>query len=357
MAAGHSEWNRMDRVRIADRWVGVGERCFVVAEAGSNHDRKLGQAKRLIEVAAESECDAVKFQTFRADKIVAKVPDRPRYLDALVPPGETLHDTFRKLELPYEWHAELRDHARAHGLVFFSTPFDEGSADFLESIGVACYKIASFELNHLPLVEHVARKGKPMIVSTGMADLADVEAALNVIHRHHREVVLLHCASAYPAAAQDANLRAMGTIRAAFHVPVGFSDHTAGWIVSAAAVALGACVLEKHFTVDKSLPGPDHPFALDPGELKQMVRAIRNVEASLGSGRKGRMPAEEELYRLARRRIFALVDIPEGKVITREMLGILRGTDGLEPKNLDRVVGHPARRDIKAHTALTADDA
>jgi len=346
----------MDRVKIADRWVGAGEPCFIVGEAGSNHDRKLAQAKQLVEVAAAAGCDAVKFQTFKADRIVAKVKDRPKYLDALTKPGESMHDIFSKLELPDEWHAELRDHAKAHGLLFFSTPFDEGSADLLDSIGVPCFKIASFELNHLPLVEHVARKGKPMIVSTGMADLSDIEDALAVIYRHHHDVVLLHCTSSYPAPIQDANLRAMDTMRAAFHVPVGYSDHTPGSTGDVAAVALGACVVEKHFTIDKKLPGPDHPFSLDPGELRGMVRAIRDTEAALGSGRKHRTPAEEELHRLARRRVFAVVDIPKGSEIRREAIAVLRGTDGIEPKFLDQVVGRRARKDVSAHTALTWDD-
>lgn len=346
----------MDRVRIGDRWVGAGEPCFVVAEAGSNHDRKLPQARRLVEVAAEAGCDAVKFQTFKADRIVAKVADRPKYLDALTSPGESMHDIFSKLELPDEWHADLRDHAKAHGLLFFSTPFDEASADLLESLGVPCFKMASFELNHLPLVEHVARKGKPMIVSTGMADLSDIEDALAVIHAYHGEVVLLHCTSSYPAPIEHANLRAMQTMREAFHVPVGYSDHTPGWTAAVAAVALGACILEKHFTIDKTLPGPDHPFALDPGELKQMVRGVRDTEAALGTGRKHRMPPEEELHRLARRRIFAVVDIPKGTEIRPEMLAFLRGTDGIEPKFLRQVAGRHARREIRAHTALTWDD-
>src|SRR3990170_2577105 len=229
----------MDRVKIGDRAVGMGEPCFVVAEAGSNHDGKLAQAKNLVEVAAAAGCDAVKFQTFKADRIVAKVGDRPKYLDAITSPDESMHDIFSKLELPYEWHEDLRDHARAHGILFFSTPFDETSADLLDSIGVPCFKIASFELNHLPLVEHVARKMKPMIISTGMADLSDIEDALAVIHPHHRQVVLLHCTSSYPAPIEHANLRAIQTMREAFDVPVGYSDHTPGWTAAVAAVADG----------------------------------------------------------------------------------------------------------------------
>ncbi|HLB69080.1 MAG TPA: pseudaminic acid synthase [Thermoplasmata archaeon] len=346
----------MDRVKIGDRAVGMGEPCFVVAEAGSNHDGKLAQAKNLVEVAAAAGCDAVKFQTFKADRIVAKVGDRPKYLDAITSPDESMHDIFSKLELPYEWHEDLRDHARAHGILFFSTPFDETSADLLDSIGVPCFKIASFELNHLPLVEHVARKMKPMIISTGMADLSDIEDALAVIHPHHRQVVLLHCTSSYPAPIEHANLRAIQTMREAFDVPVGYSDHTPGWTAAVAAVALGACVVEKHFTIDKKLPGPDHLFALDPAELKQMVLGIRDTEAALGTGRKHRMPEEEELHRLARRRIFAIMDIPRGTAVRPEMLAILRGTDGIEPKFFRQVEGRQARRDIRAHTALTWDD-
>jgi len=346
----------MDRVRIGDRWVGAGEKCFIVAEPGSNHDGKLAQAKRLIEVAAEAGCDAVKFQTFKADKIVARVEDRPKYLDALAKPGETMHSLFQKLELPDDWHGELRDHARDHGLVFYSTPFDEASVDMLEALGVPCFKVASFELNHLPLIEHIARKKRPMILSTGMADLSDVEDALAVVYPHHRDVLLLHCTSSYPAKVEDSNLRAMETLRRAFQVPVGLSDHSLGILVPAAAVALGACVIEKHFTVDKGLPGPDHPFALDPAELRDLVRSIRDVEAALGTGRKHRVAAEEELHRLARRRIFVVQDVAEGQLIASDMIGILRGTDGIEPKHLKAVVGRRARRPIRAHTALTWDD-
>jgi N-acetylneuraminate synthase/N,N'-diacetyllegionaminate synthase len=257
----------MDRVNIGGRWVGAGEPCFITAEPGSNHDGKLDQAKRLIEIAAESGCDAVKFQTFKADKIVARVEDRPKYLETLAKPGETMHSLFEKLQLPDEWHGELRDHAKAHGLIFYSTPFDEGSADMLEALGVPCFKVASFELNHLPLVEHLAMKKRPMILSTGMADLSDVESALAVVYPHHHDVVLLHCTSSYPAKVEDSNLRAMETLRSAFQVPVGLSDHSEGIQVPAAAVALGACAIEKHFTIDRSLPGPDHPFALNPKEL------------------------------------------------------------------------------------------
>lgn len=336
--------------------MGGGEPCFIVGEAGSNHDRNLGQAKRLIEVAASAECDAVKFQTFKADLIVAKVKEKPEYLDSLTAAGETMYEIFQKLELPGEWHAELRDHARSHGLVFFSTPFDEASADLLDSLGVPCFKIASFELNHLPLLEHVARKKKPMILSTGMADLSDIEDALVSIYRHHHEVVLLHCTSSYPAPIREANLRAIPTMRAAFHVPIGYSDHTQGWTADIAAVSLGACLVEKHFTLDKALPGPDHPFSLNPDELKQMVRGIRDAEAALGSGRKHRSPPEEELHRLARRRIFAIVKIPKGTTIRMDMLAMLRGSDGIEPKFLEQVEGRIARRDIEPHTALTWSD-
>jgi len=195
-----------------------------------------------------------------------------------------------------------------------------------------------------------------MIVSTGMANLAQIEDALTVIYRHHHDVVLLHCTSSYPAPIEHANLRAMGTMRAAFHVPVGYSDHTPGWTTAVAAAALGACIVEKHFTVDKGLPGPDHPFALDPSELELMVRGIRDAEAALGTPGKHRSSVEDELYRLARRRIFAVVDIPKGTEVRPDMLAILRGTDGIEPKFLDQIVGRTVRRDIRAHTALRWED-
>ena len=341
-------------IRIGNRTIGPRYPVYIIAEAGSNHDRKLDQAKKLVDVAAEAGADAVKFQTFQAERIVTGAPGKSKYLEKLTRPGQTMRDLFRDLELPREWHAELADYAMRQGIDFLSTPFDEGAVDLLDDVGVKAFKIASFELWHLPLLQHTARKGKPLLLSTGMAKLGDIEDALEAIRAAgNDQVALLHCAISYPVAFENINLRAMETMHQAFQVPVGFSDHSPGITAPIAAAALGACLIEKHFTLDRTLPGPDHPFALEPKELKAMVRAIRETEQALGSPIKTYTPAEEEYLLRGRRSIHAITDIPKGTVITRDMVAILRPGTGLLPKFLDIVVGRRAAVDIAADQPIT----
>src|SRR3990172_5267923 len=263
----------MEKVIVGSRAVGIGEPCFIIAEAGSNHNGKLENALALIDCAAECGADAVKFQTFTVDRLVAPT-NHPiaRLTDNFGQFGVTVYEMFQKLELPLDWLPRLREHAERQGLIFLSTPFDERSVDILEELGVSAFKIASFEMVHLPLLRHVARKGKPVIVSTGMGNLGDIEDVLATVYAEgNHQVVLLHCGINYPAPFEEINLAAMDTMRQAFQVPVGYSDHSLGLTAPIAAVARGANVIEKHFTVDRSLPGPDHSFALSPEELKQMV--------------------------------------------------------------------------------------
>lgn len=346
----------MKRIKIGQRLVGEGEPVFIIAEAGSNHDGKLEQAKKLIDIAAGAGADAVKFQSFLADKIVAKTRDRASYLDKIVGKDDSMHDIFKKLEMPREWLKELIAYCKEKNIIFLSTPFDEEAVDILDELGVPAFKIASFELVHLPLLKYAARKGKPMIISTGMANLGEIEEALEAIYSAgNRQVIILHCGINYPPKFEDIHLRAMLTIKQAFGVPVGYSDHTSGITVPIAATALGAVVFEKHFTLDKTLPGPDHGFALNPEELKAMIKGIRETEKALGSPVKQMAPAEEELCAVARRSIFAGVDIPKGTVITEDMLVVLRPGTGLKPKYLEVVAGRTARVDIKAHDPITWD--
>ena len=346
----------MNKIKIGNRLIGEGEPCFIIAEAGSNHNGKLEQAKQLIDIAADAKADAVKFQTFLADKIVAKTKERASYLDKLVSKDETMHDIFKKLELPREWLKELFNYATSKGLIFLSTPFDEEAVDILDEIGVEAFKVASFEIVHLPLLKHIAKKGKPIILSTGMASLSDIEEALEVIYQEgNNKVIVLHCGISYPLSFENVNLRAMLTIKQAFRVPVGYSDHTMGITVPISAVVLGASVIEKHFTISRKLPGPDHPFALEPDELKSMVKEIRNTEKALGSAIKRRTKSEEEMYKLGRRSIFAIRDIAKGKVIKREDLGILRPGIGLHPRYLEEVIGRTAKVDIKKDDPVTWD--
>lgn len=346
----------MDVVRIGDRPVGAGAPVYIIAEAGSNHDRDLDQARRLIDVAAEAGADAVKFQTFRSDQIVAETPTRAEYLDGILPPGQTMSELFRQLELPREWHAQLAEHAIERGLDFLSTPFDHEAVDLLDDLGVKAFKVATYELWHLPLIRDIASRGKPIICSTGMADIGEVQAAVEVVRETGNEqLILLHCVVNYPPPFADLNLRAIETMRQAFGVPVGWSDHTPGWLAPVIATSLGAAVIEKHYTTDRSRPGPDHRFALEPNELAEMVHMIRDTEAALGSGVKRRARSEDDLYVTARRSLFAARPIEAGAAIGKDDVAILRPGTGLEVRDLDKVLGRTARRAIARHEPLSWD--
>ena len=346
----------MKTVNIGDRPVGEGAPVYIIAEAGSNHDQDLDQARRLIDVAAAAGADAVKFQTFTSDKIVAETTTRAKYLDDVLPPDQTMSDLFRKLELPHEWHAELKRHAEDQGVDFLSTPFDHEAVDLLDELGVKAFKVATYELWHLPLIRDIASRGKPIICSTGMANLADIQEAVDTVAATgNDQLILLHCVVNYPPPFGDLNLRAIETMRQAFGVPVGWSDHTPGWLAPVVATTLGAAVIEKHFTTDRSRPGPDHPFALEPDELASMVRAIRDAEAALGTGIKRRAPAEDDLYVTARRSLFAARAIEGGAILTADDVAILRPGTGLEVRDIDKVVGRTARRRIERHEPLSWD--
>lgn len=346
----------MKTIKIGERQIGKGKACFIIAEVGSNHDQKLSQAFQLIDIAKEAGADAVKFQSFSADKYYSRQTPIAQYLKRfkLIKPGESIRDLIERIQMPREWHQSLAQYCRKTNIIFLSTSFDLEVVDELERVGVPAYKIASFEITHLPLLECVAAKGKPIILSTGMADLADIELALNTIYKSgNRSVILLHCVVGYPPKYRDLNLRAIKTMQQAFQLPIGFSDHTLGTISAVAAVSLGACMIEKHFTLSRKFFGPDHPFALEPGELRIMIKAIRDTEKSLGSGIKKRSASEEELYRLGRRSLIANCDILKGTRITQQMLGVKRPGYGIHPKMINIVVGRIARADIRADDVLT----
>ncbi len=346
----------MNTVQIGDRVVGGGAPVYVIAEAGSNHDRNLDQAKRLIDVAAAAGADAVKFQTFTADRIVAETTTRAKYLEGILPPGKTMSDLFRELELPREWHATLFEHATAAGLDFISTPFDFEAVDLLDSLGVKAFKVASYELWHLPLIREIASRGKPIICSTGMADLADIQDAVDTVAATgNDQLILLHCVVNYPPPFADLNLRAIETMRSAFHVPVGYSDHSPGITAPIVATALGAAVIEKHFTLSRDLAGPDHRFAIEPDELTSMVRAIRDAHDALGSGIKRMAPAEADLYLTARRSLFAARDIAAGTILSDDDVAVLRPGTGIEVRDLPKVIGRTAHRAIGRHEPLAWD--
>ena len=345
----------MKKVEVAGRMIGSGHPCFVIAEAGSNHDRDYKQALRLIDVAAQAGADAVKFQVFKAEKLYSVKTPMMGYLrkNKLVKQGERVFDLLKRLEMPRHWIDGLSKYCRKHKILFLATPFDEEAVDELERIDMPAYKIASFEITHLPLLERVAGTGKPIILSTGMADLDDIKTALATIRKAGgKNVALLQCAINYPARFEDLHLRAMDTMRDTFGLPVGFSDHTLGITADIAAAARGACIVEKHYTLSRKLSGPDHSFALEPDELKAMVEGIRQAEASLGSPIKKHAKSEEEMYRLGRRSLVAARDIPNGAVVKRDMIDVKRPGYGIPTKMMGALIGRVARCDIEADEIL-----
>ncbi len=336
--------------------IGPGQSTFIIAEAGVNHNGSLEMARQLVEVAVQAGANAVKFQTFKAERVVSPQAPKAAYQLETTDEAESQLDMVKRLELSFDAFRELFAYCQQQGILFMSTPFDEESADFLADLGVPAFKIPSGEITNLSFLAHVARKGKPMIVSTGMAYLDEVRTAVSTIEKTgNRDLVLLHCVSNYPANPADANLRAMITMAEAFDVPVGYSDHTLGIEVSLAAVALGACAIEKHFTLDRSLPGPDHRASVEPDELTALVRGIRKVEAALGHGRKEPSASEIKMTAVARRSLVAAREIPVGSTITEGLIAIRRPGTGLPPAMLGQVLGRKAKQDIPAGTLLSLE--
>lgn len=343
-------------IHIATRPVGDTAPCFIIAEAGCNHDGRLEQAKQLVDVAVRAGADAVKFQLFRASKLYPKTAGESAYLKQ----ARSIYDIIAEMEMPYEWLPELARYSRQNGIVFLSSVFDEESVDRLDPY-VQAYKIASYEMTHIPLIRYVARKGKPVIISTGTAHLDEIKETAETFFRTGNEnLVLMQCTAAYPAPLDSLNVRAIVTMKQVFGLPVGLSDHSRDPLVGPlAAVAVGANLVEKHFTLSNQLPGPDHGFAVEPHELTLMVQKIREVEHALGSGVKAVHPVEAELRGFARRSIFALKDIRLGEVFTNENTGVLRCgqlSPGLEPKFYDELLGKHAQKDIQSGTAIQKAD-
>ena len=326
------------------------EKTFIIAEAGVNHNGSLELAKKLVDVAAEAGADAVKFQTFKAEAVVSHFAPKAEYQKQSTDANESQLEMIKKLELSYEDFEELFRYCKNRGIIFMSTPFDIESAGFLKDLGVEIFKIPSGEITNYLLLKEIGSYGKEVILSTGMADLGEIEDALEVLTTAgtpKEKITVLHCNTEYPTPYEDVNLRAMLTIKEAFKVKVGYSDHTLGIEIPVAAVALGACVIEKHFTLDKNLPGPDHRASLEPEELKAMVRAIRNVEKALGSGIKKPSPSELKDLPIARKSIVARRAIKKGEIFTEENLTVKRPGTGISPMRWNEVLGRKAPRDSK----------
>jgi N-acetylneuraminate synthase len=337
------------------------DRVFIIAEAGVNHNGKLELAERLVLAAAEAGADAVKFQTFNTAKLVSKSAESAAYQKENCADSVSQFELIKKLELKHSEFRTLRDFCGKTGIRFMTTPDEEESADFICGL-VDVYKIGSGEVTNLPYLKHIARKGKPVILSTGMSTLGEVEKAVtailgafpkNMASSAFPPLTLLHCVTAYPAPPSDVNLRAMLTLKDAFSLPVGYSDHTEGVEIAAAAAALGATVIEKHFTLDKNMEGPDHKASLNPDELKALVRAVRNVEKAMGSPLKRPSPSEIDTVALVRKSAVAARDLKAGDILAASDIVLKRPGYGVAPEDLDKIIGMRLVKGADADTVIT----
>lgn len=324
-------------------------RVTVIAEAGVNHNGDLALAKQLVDAAAAADADLVKFQTFKADKVVVASAPKAAYQQVSTDAEESQIAMLKELELSDAAHVEIKEHCERQGVEFFSTGFDLLSVDFLYELGQRQFKVPSGEITNLPLMRHIGRLGLPVILSTGMSTLDDIGAALEAIEgagTRREQITILHCTTEYPAPYADVNLRVLETLREAFGTAVGYSDHTQGIEVAIAAVALGATMIEKHFTLDRTLPGPDHQASLEPEELTAMVTGIRHIEAAMGRPEKVVMPSEAKNVPIARKSIVAKAAIAKGETLTEDNLAVKRPGTGVSPMSWDDVVGTVATRDF-----------
>ena len=331
-------------------------RVFVIAEAGVNHNGSLDLALQLVDAAKASGADAVKFQTFRADQLATRSAHKAPYQERTTANSESQFEMLQRLQLDAAAHRRLIQHCRNTGIQFLSSPFDTQSADLLATMEVPLYKVPSGEITNLPFLQHLARKNRPLILSTGMSTLGEVEEAVQVLQFAGAiQLTLLHCVTEYPAPYAEVNLRAMQTLKSAFGLPVGYSDHTSGIEIAIAAVALGAEVIEKHFTLDRSLPGPDHSASLEPVELRQMVTAIRHVESALGTGIKAPAPCELLNISVARKSVVAARTLPTGHQLATGDLEIKRPGNGLAPKLLPTLIGRTLRASVAKDEIINWD--
>jgi len=339
-------------VQIGIHEIGESAPAYIIAEMSGNHAGSIENAKAIIRAAKEAGADCIKIQTYTPDTITIDCDNEYFHIDNGTWEGEKLYQLYRKAFTPWDWHAELKAEADRVGIDFFSTPFDFTAVDFLEELGVEFYKIASFELVDIPLIEYVASKGKPIIMSTGMGTLAEIEAAVNAIRgQGNDQIVLLRCASAYPAITDEMNLMTMRNMKETFDLPVGLSDHSMGSVGAVTAVALGAKVIEKHFCLDRAIENPDSSFSMNPQEFAQMVRDIRQAEKAIGIVKYG--PTEQESSNIVfRKSIFVVKDVKKGETLTSENVRVIRPGYGLAPKYYKEVLGQTALYDMKRGTPL-----
>lgn len=342
----------MNRIKVGNREIGAGAPAYVIAEMSANHAGSLLRAKEIIHAAKDAGADCIKIQTYTPDTLTIDCDNKYFHISDGTWEGENLYHLYEKAYTPWEWQQELKEEAEKAGIDFLSTPFDRTSVDFLEKLGVDFYKIASFELVDLPLISYVASKGKPIIMSTGMASLGEIEEAVNAVRNAGEgQFALLRCASAYPAITDEMNLRTMQNMAEVFGVPVGLSDHSLGSVGAVTAVALGASIVEKHFCIDRSIENPDASFSMNPEEFSQMVKDIRQAEKAVGCVKYG-VTKQEESSIIFRRSIFCVKDIKKGEKLTEENIRVIRPGYGLAPKYYQQVLGQVALQDIERGTPL-----
>ncbi|QPH98683.1 N-acetylneuraminate synthase [Campylobacter concisus] len=328
----------------------MSNRVFIIAEAGVNHNGDINLAKKLIDVAVKAGADAVKFQTFKAQNLVSKNAQKANYQKQTTNKNESQFDMIKKLELNENMHKELIAYCKEENITFLSTPFDSDSIKLLHELEIGTFKIPSGEITNLPYLRQIGGLNKKIILSTGMANLGEVEAAIEVLIKSgtkRENISLLHANTQYPTPMEDVNLKAMITLKNAFGLEVGYSDHTLGIEVDIAAVAMGAKIIEKHFTLDKSMPGPDHKASLEPDELVAMIKAIRNIELALGDGLKHFSKSESENIKIARKSIVAKCDIKKGEIFSEQNICVKRPGDGINPMRWDEVIGQISQKDYK----------
>lgn len=339
-------------MKIGNREIGKGHPAYIIAEMSANHAGDIENAKKIIRAAAKAGADCVKIQTYTPDTITIDCDNEYFRIEKGTWQGENLYQLYGKAYTPWEWHKELFEEAKKAGIDFFSTPFDHTAVDFLEELGIEFYKIASFELIDLPLIRYVASKGKPMIMSTGMSTLGEIEAAVKTVREtENNQLALLRCASAYPAITDEMNLKTMQNMAEIFDLPVGLSDHSLGSVGAVTAIALGANIIEKHFCLDREIENPDSAFSMNVEEFAAMVKDIRQAERAVGKVSYGSTKQEESNI-VFRRSVFCVKDIAKGERITEENVRIIRPGYGMEPKFYPEILGQKALKDIKRGTPM-----
>jgi len=345
-----------DSISIKGRRVGDGSPAYIIAEMSANHAGSLERAKELIHVAKEAGADCVKIQTYTPDTMTIDCDNKYFHIDKGTWEGENLYSLYRKAYTPWEWQAQLRDEAASVGIDFLSTPFDKTSVDFLEDLGVGFYKIASFELVDIPLLEYIASKNKPIIMSTAMGSLEEITEAVEAIYATgNKQLALMKCSSAYPARSDEMNLSTILDMKQRFEVPVGLSDHSMGSFSATTAVALGANLIEKHFCISRAIKNPDSTFSMEPQEFREMVDQVREVEKALGKVTYG-VSKQEESNACFRRSLFVVKDIAAGELFTSENVRSIRPAYGLKPKHYKEVIGKKAAHALKRGTPLSFED-